>query len=88
MSFAQKTAIVTGATRGIGFSIAEAFAKQGARTILIGRDPDRVQSVQEAFRKNFADQDHQGIVLDVSDKDQVDYVLKVSNRLSFFFLPS
>lgn len=78
MSFAQKTAIVTGATRGIGLSIAEAFAKQGARTILIGRDPERVQSVQRQFRDQFNSQDHTGIVLDISKKEDIDSVMKVN----------
>lgn len=79
MSFSQRTAIITGATRGIGHSIAEAFAKQGARTILIGRDPTRVHSVQESFRQIYSDQDHQGVVLNVSNKEEIDSVLKVNS---------
>ncbi|CAO3635940.1 unnamed protein product [Mucor hiemalis] len=76
MSFIQKTAIVTGATRGIGLSIAEAFAKQGARTILIGRDAERVHSVERHFRDQFNTQDHTGIVLDISKKEDIDTVMK------------
>lgn len=78
MSFAQKTAIITGGTRGIGKGIAEAFARQGARTILIGRDVNNVKSVQEEFRNKFGNQDHTGIVLDVSKKEDIDSVMKVS----------
>lgn len=77
MSFAQKTAIITGATRGIGLNIAQAFAKQGAHTILIGRDSNRVKHIEETFRTTYTEQEHQGIVLDVSDKEAIDQVFKV-----------
>ncbi|CEP14709.1 hypothetical protein [Parasitella parasitica] len=76
MSFANKTAIITGATRGIGLNIAQAFAKHGARTILIGRDGDRVKHIEETFQSTYTQQDHQGIVLDVTDKDAIDQVFK------------
>jgi NAD(P)-dependent dehydrogenase (short-subunit alcohol dehydrogenase family) len=77
MSFTQKTVIITGATRGIGLGIAQIFASQGARTILIGRDPSRVQQVQDSFREKYSHQTHEGIVLDVSNKEAIDSVLKV-----------
>mgnify|MGYP000088357508 CR=1 FL=1 len=34
----QKSAIVTGATRGLGRSIASVFASEGARVLVVGRD--------------------------------------------------
>jgi NAD(P)-dependent dehydrogenase (short-subunit alcohol dehydrogenase family) len=43
-----KTAIVTGASSGIGAAIAEAMAQAGARIALVGRDADRLARTQEA----------------------------------------
>ena len=38
MKLASKTAIVTGAARGIGFGIAKVLAREGARVIIADRD--------------------------------------------------
>ncbi|KAI9470674.1 MAG: 3-oxoacyl-reductase [Benjaminiella poitrasii] len=76
MSLAQKIAIITGATRGIGHSIAKSFASEGARTILIGRDPERVKLIQTEFQDDYKGQCHQCIALDISNKQHVDIILK------------
>ncbi|CAO3681022.1 unnamed protein product [Rhizopus stolonifer] len=76
MTFAQKTALITGATRGIGHCIAETFARQGANTILVGRNLDRVKSTEEFFQNNFGHQSHQGIALDISNRNEIDNILK------------
>jgi NAD(P)-dependent dehydrogenase (short-subunit alcohol dehydrogenase family) len=39
----DKTAIVTGASRGIGLAIAQAFAKAGAKVVIASRKPDGVE---------------------------------------------
>jgi len=47
-SLAGKTALVTGSTRGLGFAMAEALARQGASVILNGR---HAETVEAAARK-------------------------------------
>lgn len=46
-----QTAVVTGASRGIGRAVAEAFARQGAHVVICARDSDDVASVAAAIRE-------------------------------------
>jgi NAD(P)-dependent dehydrogenase (short-subunit alcohol dehydrogenase family) len=45
MSFADKTIIVTGATSGIGRATAEAFGREGATVVLVGRDEEALAEI-------------------------------------------
>lgn len=51
MRFNEKTVIVTGADRGIGFAIAERFANEGAQIVLVSID----EQIDEAAAKLSAD---------------------------------
>ncbi len=46
-SLAGKTALITGASRGIGRAIAVTFAQNGSNLVLLSRDKDRLQLIQE-----------------------------------------
>ncbi len=52
-----KTALVTGASRGIGEAIARVFAAHGARVILVSRKPENLARVEEAIRKDGGEAD-------------------------------
>src|SRR5260370_38721784 len=45
-----RRALITGATRGIGFAIAQAFLAHGAAVAITGRKPDTLQSAVEQLR--------------------------------------
>src|SRR5246127_3722117 len=45
-----RTALVTGSSRGLGRAIAEGLAKAGARLVINGTDPARVETAVAGFR--------------------------------------
>ncbi len=47
----DKTAIITGATKGMGRAIAERFAEEGASVVMAGRSSDLGNDVVETIRK-------------------------------------
>ena len=63
------TAVVTGAGRGIGKAIAEAFAKEGAAVLCVSRNPENCQSVAEGIRSSGGKAN--AFPMDVSDKANI-----------------
>jgi 3-oxoacyl-[acyl-carrier protein] reductase len=75
-----KTAVVTGATRGIGRAIAECFADEGANVAICARNPDQVAETVKALEakgvKAF------GQVVDIADGPALQaFVVKAGETL-------
>lgn len=67
---AGRLALVTGSTQGIGFSIARGLARHGARVVLNGRDPARLQEAAATLRAEGIDATV--AAFDVTDRQAID----------------
>ena len=68
-SLEGKVALVTGAAYGIGFAIAEAYAKAGAKIAFNCRKPEHMESALSAYRERGIDA--KGFLCDVTEEEQV-----------------
>lgn len=66
----RRTALVTGANRGIGLAVSKALATAGLRVVLTGRDPLATREAAEAIRA--AGGDAFALGLDVADPAEID----------------
>src|SRR3954452_12143401 len=64
-----RPAMVTGASSGIGLAVAEAYARAGARVILVARDPDRLAAAADPLAAEGLDVHR--LAADLADRDQV-----------------
>jgi NAD(P)-dependent dehydrogenase (short-subunit alcohol dehydrogenase family) len=53
MRFAQKTVLISGGNRGIGFATAKLFASEGANVVIMARDLERGTDIAQDLGANF-----------------------------------
>jgi NAD(P)-dependent dehydrogenase (short-subunit alcohol dehydrogenase family) len=69
MMLDKTSALVTGASRGLGAALARSLARRGVRVVLVARGGDELDQVVESIRASGGDA--HGIVADVADKEAV-----------------
>ncbi len=79
-SLEGKVALITGAAYGIGFAIAEAYARAGAKIAFNCRGKEHMEKALEAYREKGIDV--KGYFCDVTDERQVqDMIAQIENEL-------
>lgn len=78
MRLENKVAVITGASRGIGFSIARAFVREGAKVALCGSRQESADKAVSKLKDEFPDAEIVGFGFDVNNTEQIrDMVQKV-----------
>ncbi len=71
MRLEGKVAIVTGSSRGIGFSIAEAFVCEGAKVVVCGSRQESADKAVSKIKESCPDADVMGVGFDINDIDEI-----------------
>lgn len=69
--FEGKTVVLSGSSRGLGYSIAEEFLKYGARVTVSGSSVQHVDSARQELEKNHDPKNMMGFVGDLTQKHVV-----------------
>lgn len=81
LKFSGLTAVVTGASSGIGKATAESFARQGANVVLVARDNDRLSAVVEGLVTDRAEgQRHLKVVGDIASPETPSDVIEQTKK--------
>lgn len=82
----NKVAVITGGSRGLGYAIAEAYAREGARVVIASRTQKAVDQAVRKLRENGVQAE--GLACDVSDLQQVEalaeYAIEKFGRLDIW----
>lgn len=70
----DKVAVITGATRGIGYATAKKFLENGCKVVIFGSKSETVSKALESLRKENKDYDVKGFYPDLTNLKEVEEV--------------
>src|SRR5438552_268026 len=76
LQLANKKALVTGSTAGIGFAIASLLAQEGASVVVTGRSSRRVEEAVQRIRMERKNAQVTGVAADLGTRDGVDRLIR------------
>jgi len=74
----NKLALVTGAANGIGAAVAEAYAREGASLILVDRDLEGLERIDDSCKAHGAEVTL--VHLDLQESDKIDACDHLQNK--------
>lgn len=77
-----KTALLTGATRGMGFEMAMALAEHGARVVVTARDQTGVDAAVAAINEAVQDDRASGVAASISERAQVEHTVEAAQQMA------
>lgn len=84
MRLENKVAVITGASRGIGFSVAEAFVREGAKIALCGSRQESAESAAAKLLQTYPNAEILPVGLDVTDSGAIsDMVSRVVDKWGY-----
>ncbi len=75
-SFTDKTVVITGGSRGLGLLLARQLASEGARLVLLARDPEELQRASSELSS--AGADVLPIPCDIAQREQVESAIRLA----------
>jgi NAD(P)-dependent dehydrogenase (short-subunit alcohol dehydrogenase family) len=73
----EKVCLVTGATSGIGAATASALAQEGARVVLLGRNPEKTQAVAKSIQQSSGNGAVDWLLADLSSQQEIRRAVEV-----------
>lgn len=75
LGIGNRVAIVTGASAGIGYAVAQELLENGASVLVVARDAGRLQSAQRKLQKIAGDEKVKSLALDVGSEGAAERIV-------------